>query len=384
MRHDSLNSDHTLVVVFLRGGADGLSIVPPVGVDAYHRARPSLRIRSESAIRVDERFGLHPELAPLERHLREGRLAIVHGAGSQDTTRSHFEAQDFMEHGGEQGGGWLARYLRARGPTASALAAVAIGATQPESLRGAPSGAVVRTVRDFAIGGDDPKLMERLALLYGIERNQLGDAGRATIDAVGRLAQLRERDPRPASGASYPEGAFGRGLAEIAKLIKADVGMVATTIDMVGGGLGWDTHFVQGQAMSGLVRELAQGLDAFWIDLDSHRQRTTVVVMTEFGRRVGENTSLGTDHGAGSVMFVMGEALGSLPTVHLDGHSSAPAFVPGRVVAGWSDLEEGSLIGPGDVPVTTDYRAVLCPILRQHAPEVRLESVFPGLVLAQS
>lgn len=362
----------TLVIVFLRGGADGLSLVPPVGDDAYHRARPTLRVKGDDAIDLDGYFALNRSLAPLESHFKEGRLAIIHGAGSQDTTRSHFEAQDFMEHGGSLGGGWLARYLRARAPSSSALSAVAIGSTEPESLRGAPGAAVVQSIRDFTIGDGEPSVMSRLAKLYGAEQGALGAAGAATIDAVERLRTLRASidpsGPRRKDAAPYPDGAFGRGLREIASLVKADLGLVATTIDMVGGGLGWDTHFVQGQAMPALLRELGEGIDAFWNDLDSHCDSVSLVLMTEFGRRVRENTSFGTDHGSGSVMFVMEEPIGQ----------STP-FDGGRVHSGWRDLSESNLLGPGDVPMTADYREVIAPILARHAPGIELASVFPGL-----
>lgn len=369
-RHDLLQpgepTERTLVVVFLRGGADGLTLVPPVGDDAYHRARPVLRVPAADALRLDERFGLHPALAPLRPHIAEGRLAIVHGAGSDDTTRSHFEAQDRMEHGGEPGGGWLGRYLLASRRAPSALSAVAIGTTRPESLRGAPGGAVIQTVRDFGLEAS-PDAIARLERLYALEPGALGQAGKATLEAVRTLRELRAQADAPEHGARYPDSAFGRGLRETARLVKADLGMVATTIDMVGGGLGWDTHFVQAQAIPALMRELAEGIDAFWTDLGAARARVTLVCMTEFGRRVAENTSFGTDHGSGSAMFVLGEAL-----------PRTAALQPGRVVAGFGALEEGTLIGPGDVPVTTDYRAVLTPILQQHAPGIDVGAVFPA------
>jgi uncharacterized protein (DUF1501 family) len=153
-RHDFLDenagTDRVLVVVFLRGGADGLTIVPPVGDDEYQKARPFLAVSAKDAIDLDGYFGLNPALAPLHNRFESGEMAIIHGAGSEDDTRSHFEAQDFMEHAGrDTGGGWLARYLRARGPVASALSAVAIGTTRPESLRGAPAGALLQTLSVF-------------------------------------------------------------------------------------------------------------------------------------------------------------------------------------------------------------------------------------------
>lgn len=373
-RHDLLDpqrsDDRTLVVIFLRGGADGLTLVPAIGLDEYHRARPTIRVRAEDALvldaaRQDARFGLHPALAPFLPLVNEGQMAIVHGAGSDDTTRSHFEAQDRMEHGGERGGGWLGRYLSARGPQQTALAAVAIGTTRPESLRGAPGGAVIRTVRDFGFEAD-AATVERLARLYGSDTTALGAAGRATLDAVRSLRALRADKSAPEFGARYPDSSFGRGMREIARLVKADLGMVATTIDMVGGGLGWDTHFIQAQAISALMSELAEGIAAFWTDLGGARSRVTVVCMTEFGRRVQENTSLGTDHGSGSAMFLLDQAL-----------PAGALIKPGAVHAGWDSLDPGALLGPGDVPVTTDYRDVLAPILRRHSPGIDLATVFP-------
>jgi uncharacterized protein (DUF1501 family) len=362
------HAERTLVVIFLRGGADGLTLVPAVGDDHYHRARPVLGIRPENAIRIDDRFGLNPALRALEPMLKEGTLAVIHGAGSDDTTRSHFDAQDRMEHGGTRGGGWLGRYLLARGASQSALAAVAIGTTRPESLRGAPGGAVIQTVRDFGLDAN-ANFVERLAMLYAGEQGPLGAAGRSTLDAVNSLRQMRADPAPPEHGARYPASAFGRGMREIARLVKADLGMVATTIDMVGGGLGWDTHFVQGQAIGALMQELAEGMSAFWKDLGSSRERVTVVCMTEFGRRVAENTSFGTDHGAGGAMFVLDEDL-----------PQADVIIPGGVYAGWHSLAEGNLVGPGDVPVTTDYRAVLAPILQKHRPGIEIATVFPETV----
>jgi uncharacterized protein (DUF1501 family) len=352
-------------VIFLRGGADGLTLVPPVGDDRYYRARPSLAVKKANAIDLNGYFALNASLAPLMKHYENGRLAIIHGAGSEDHTRSHFEAQDCMEHGGNSGAasgsGWLARYLRARAPVsgsgASALSAVAIGTTQPESLRGAPGGAVMQTVRDFSFGDDDPTIVDQLATLYAAESGPLGQAARDTLEAVKRLRELRSRNEPPERGAQYPDSTFGRGLREIAKLIKADVGLVTTTIDLDG----WDTHFVQQQIIGGLMNDLAGGMNALVTDLGDAMRRVTIVTMTEFGRRLNENTSFGTDHGAGSVMMVVNE--GALSN---------------GIRSGWRDLSDASLDEIGDVPARIDFRDVLAPILREHSPGVDLSRVFPG------
>ena len=372
-RHDFVDqsaqkqADKVLVVVFLRGAADGLTLVPPINDDAYRKARPSLAVKQSDAIDLNGYFALNASLKPLMKHYESGRLAIIHGAGSEDNSRSHFDAQDFMEHGGDSGGaagsGWLARYLRARGPATSALSAVAIGTTQPESMRGAPAGAVMQTVRDFSFGDDDATVIEQLAKLYAAEAGSLGQAARDTIEAVRRLRDIRAKNDPPANGAVYPDSTFGRGMREIAKLIKADVGLLTTTIDLNG----WDTHFVQQQLIGGLMSELANAIDAFTTDLGAHRQRVTVVTMTEFGRRLKENTSFGTDHGAGSVMLLLGDGI--------------PA--PG-IRSGWTDLSPSNLDDVGDVAARINYRDVIAPILRSHRPGIDLQRVFPGHRFAQS
>jgi uncharacterized protein (DUF1501 family) len=177
---------------------------------------------------------------------------------------------------------------------------------------------------------------------------------------VRRLREIRVRNAPPAAGAVYPATNFGRGLREIARLIKADVGLVSSTIDLDG----WDTHFVQSQLIGGLMRQLGQGIDAFLTDLESERSRVDVVVMTEFGRRLRENTSFGTDHGAGSIALLIGEA--------------ATSSTSGPVMSGWSDLSPASLDDVGDVPAAIDYRDLLGPILTAHRPGLDLRRVFPA------
>jgi uncharacterized protein (DUF1501 family) len=354
----------TLVVVFLRGGADGLALVPPVGDDAYHVARPTIGIAARDAVRLDDRFSLHPQLAPLARLFHDGILGVVHAVGSDDDTRSHFEAQDLMEHGGVTGGGWLGRFLRARtGGSGGALSAVAFGTELPESLRGAPSAALLRSLDEFGLGPEHEALVSALDVLYASQgtsggplRTALGDAARNTVAAARRIQQLRGNSARPAGGATYPVDDFGHGLAEIARLIKARVGLSVATIDLGG----WDSHFTQSVLIEPLMARLAKGLTAFAADIGRvGLTNTSVVVMTEFGRRVAENASLGTDHGRGSVMFVLGAAAQG-----------------GAVRARWPGLENGLLEGPGDVPVTTDYRDVLTPLLEWHGAPAG-SSVFP-------
>jgi uncharacterized protein (DUF1501 family) len=352
------DGERTLVVVFLRGGADGLTLVPPHGLDAYHRARPTLAVAQSDVIDLDGVFGLHARMRALMPHWERGALRIVTGAGTADTSRSHFEAQDFLEHGGQGGAGWIARYLRARTSAPGALGSVAIGTTLPESLRGAPGGVVLQRVNDFDLAGDEPRVLAALRGLYEFDATAVGAAGRATLEAERRLRELRSSADD--SGKRYPDTVLGRGLREVAKLVKADVGLVATTVDAVGGALGWDTHFVQNTAIVSLLEDLGDSIAAFLDDLGSWRSRVTLVAMTEFGRRVAENTSFGTDHGAGSVAFAIGD---DLP-------------MGGGLHRGFTTLDPGNLIGPGDVPVTTDLRDLILPILRQHAPGSDLSGVF--------
>jgi uncharacterized protein (DUF1501 family) len=352
--------DRVLVVIFLRGGADGLTLVAPVADDAYHRARPTLRVKENEGVRLDDVFALHPRLAALSPLWAAGELAIVHSVGSEDATRSHFEAQDLMEHGGTAAGGWLGRFLRVRavGQT-GALSAVAFGTELPAALRGAPSATVLRSLGTFSLGDGAQGMLRALADLYALERNAFGDSARDTVNALQRLERLANA-PRPMSAADYPRGDFGEALRQTAQLVRAGVGLEAATIDLGG----WDSHFTQQQLLDPVMERLARGLAAFRGDLGADMARTTVVVMTEFGRRVAENSALGTDHGRGSVMFALGGGVQG-----------------GRVLGGWPGLSSAVLEGPGDLPVRTNYRNVLAPILSAMADRSVVARAFPGFTL---
>lgn len=359
----------TLVVVFLRGAADGLALVPPVTDDHYHRARPRLGISAREAIRLDDRFGLHPKLQPLERAWRDGDLAIVHACGIEDDTRSHFEAQDLMEHGGVVAGGWLGRFLRTRPAAASgALTCVAVGKALPECLLGAPAVTVMQDFQEFAIGGRTPAFRSQLERLYAMQRGQLGAAARDTFDALVRIEAMRTTVYQPEHDARYGRDEFSTGLSQIARLIKAGVGLEAASIDLPG----WDSHFAQQGQVESLAVRLAAGLEAFRRDLGAGMAKTTVVVMTEFGRTVEENSAFGTDHGRGSVMFVLGGGVRG-----------------GRMHGVWRGLSpdvlepRGVLEGYGDLPVLNNYRNVLAPVLARHgAPAGALKGVFPEFAFA--
>jgi uncharacterized protein (DUF1501 family) len=350
----------TLVVIFLRGAADGLALVAPIEDDNYYRARPRIGIAKKDAVKLDGFFGFHPQLASLAPIFASGDLAIVHGAGSEDQSRSHFEAQDLMEHGGVAAGGWLGRFLRTRpAPASGALACVALGKALPECLLGAPTVTVMQSLDEFALGAK--RLRPEIERLYALERGQLGSAARDTFDALQRIDQMRAIPYQPENGASYGNDEFSNGLKQIARLIKADVGLEAASIDLDG----WDSHFTQQTLLTPLVDKLGAGLAAFHQDLGTRMTTTSVVVMTEFGRRVRENSAFGTDHGRGSVMFLMGGGVKG-----------------GQVYGKWAGLSDDLLEGPGDLPVTNNYRDVLAPILVRHgaAPD-QLPRIFPDFSL---
>lgn len=354
----------TLIVVFLRGGADGLNMVVPHADDGYFRARPGIGIRRENLLELDGFFGLNPNLSALHPWWKEGQLSVIHCAGSEDESRSHFEAQDFMEHGGLAAGGWLGRFLRVR-PDAgqSPLTAVAIGPQLPECLRGAPSCAAIQSLDDFGLGDAVPAgFLPQLAALYKTAPGVLGPAGLSALAALDRIQSLTKTASAPAHQAAYGRDEFSSGLRQVARLIKARVGLQAATLDLGG----WDSHLTQSAIMDPPMQRLGQGLHALATDLGPEElARTNIVVLTEFGRRVAENSAVGTDHGRGSVMFLLGGGMAG----------------GGKVRADWPDLTHSPLVGPGDLPVNHNYRDILAPVLRRQSPELDLAGVFPDYAL---
>jgi uncharacterized protein (DUF1501 family) len=365
----------TLVCVFLRGGADTLNMIVPWGDDRYYRKRPTLAIpapasgTSGASIRLDEFYAFHPGMSGLLPIYKDGRLGIVQAVGTDNSSGSHFEAQDQMEHGDSHlqtsGGGWLGRHLRSRvGRGDSPLSGVAIGATIPESLRGAAAASAFRTVEEIqvpAIGGDPQAVSRALSALYGSEVGILGEQGRETLRLLRKVQTLRSETYVTESGVEYADVPFARGLREIARLVKADLGLEAACIDLDG----WDTHFFQGTTgglQAGLIQRLSDGLAAFDADLRRYRDRVTTVVMTEFGRRLYENGSIGTDHGRGFAMLAMGHGING-----------------GRVHGEWPGLDETlNPVGPGGMDVRIDYRSVLSEILINSIGSPETRSVFPN------
>lgn len=351
----------TLVVVFLRGGADGLNMIAPFGDDGYRKARPRIALGEENSIRLDDFYRMNSRLGGLEPAWNEGDLALIHACGSEDETRSHFEAQDLMEHGGVTAGGWLGRFLRYKDrPADAGLAAIALSKGMPESLRGAPAATAMSSINEFTLGRGNEDIQKSLGRLYADHGGILEKPGRDTMRALSRIDALRNREYEPANGAQYSGDNFSRSLLQTARLIKARVGVEAVTIDIGG----WDSHISQGPIMDPRMTRLGNALGAFHQDLGKAMRDVTVVVMTEFGRRVSENSAFGTDHGRGGVMFVMGK------NIH-----------GGRLHGEWPGLTDDVLEGPGDLPVTTNYRNILAPLLERHGAGRGMDKVFPGFEL---
>jgi uncharacterized protein (DUF1501 family) len=396
--HDAALADageQTLVCVFLRGGADTLNLFVPYGDDRYYKLRPTISIlpprgndeTKDAAIRLDDYYALHPKLRPLLPLFKEGRLGVAQGVGSDNASGSHFEAQDQMEHGesGSQevaqvgarggsrswGGGWLGRYLRSRAnKNLTPLSAVGIGPTIPESLRGAPSATAMRSLDDIQIeapSNDSRAVSQALAAMYGAEVGLLSAPGRSTLDLLDRVESLRGRPYNPENNAIYPDEEFGAALREVARLVKARVGLEVACVDLGG----WDTHFFQGSTdgiQAAQIDLLARGLAAFDADLGRDRDRVTVIVMTEFGRRVYENSSLGTDHGRGFAMMAIGARINGGKI-----HGAKPDLrAPGLSV------NAEALLGPDGLEIRCDYRSALTEILAGVFSDHGLEKVFPG------
>lgn len=363
-----------LVVIFQRGGMDGLNVVIPFGEgSSYYDKRPTLAIpepngTDESVIDLNGFFGLHPSLRPLKDVFDAGQLAVIHAAGSPDPSRSHFDAMEYMERGipGDKltGTGWICRHLKTTAwQNDSAFRAIGMGAMLPGSLRGQMSALALKSIADFHLAGRDDQIaaiQQTLASLYGIQApdNPLSTQAANVFSTFEALTKLSAADYQPANGASYPDGEFGMGLKQVAQLIKAGVGLEVACVDIGG----WDTHEEQGDlygAFPSLLSELAQGIAAFNSDLGDLMGGVTLVTMSEFGRRLEENASRGTDHGHGNCMFVMGGG------------------VNGGVYANWPGLKAENL-DDGDLAITMDYRDVLSEIVTGRLMNTAIDQIFPG------
>ncbi len=362
-----------LICVFQRGAVDGLSVIVPHGDPHYYRERARIAVprpgRAGGALDLDGHFGLHPALAPLLPLYRAGTLAAVHAVGSPDPTRSHFDAQDYMESGtpGRRStpDGWLNRHLaHAAEHRDTPFRGVAIGPQLPLALRGAAPALAVDNLQAFGLRGR-PAVRDRLERAFeemyqGAATGLVATSSEEAFEAVRQLRAADLAGFEPAHGALYPRSPFGQAMRQLAQVIKADLGLEIGFADLAG----WDTHVNQGASdgqLAARLRDLADGLAAFATDLGERMADVVVLTMSEFGRTVAENGNAGTDHGHGTAMLVLGG-----PTRG------------GRVLGRWPTLDPAARFEGRDLAVTTDFRSLFGEILVGHLGAADLGAVFPG------
>src|SRR6202050_610248 len=365
-------SKKKMVVLFQRGAMDGLNVVVPFGEPNYYKLRPTIAIPqprsggTDAAIAVDECFGSHPSLQPLQPLFQNGQLAIVQAVGSPDPSRSHFDAQDFMESGTpgvkSTDDGWLNRALQSMPEEqASPFRAVAFGPYLPRTLAGSAPAVAIPDLKQFKMYGPQKTVEGGFEAMYAETVDQaMRGVGQETFEAIDQLKKITPDTYTPDNGANYPKSRFGKSLMEIAELFKADLGLEVAFLDSGG----WDHHVneggVQGQ-LSNLLRDLGQGIAAFHQDMGDRMGDVVFVSMSEFGRTAHENGNRGTDHGHANCMFVMGGGIKG-----------------GRVYTRWPGLNEEQLNQGRDLAVTTDYRSVLGEIIAKHLGDRDLKTVVPG------
>lgn len=363
-----------LIAIFQRGAVDGLNMVVPYGEADYYRARPTIAVArpggAEGAVNLDGFFGLHPRMAPLVPWWERGQLAVVHATGSHDTTRSHFDAQDYMESGTpgvkSTQDGWLNRYLQAEAESRTPLRAVALTRQMPRALQGPAPALAMPDVAGFDVRGG-LAARESFESAYTAAADQvLNGTAREAFDALRTLDRQKGSGRyRPAAGAVYPRSPFGQALQEIAALAKADVGLEVAFAESTN----WDHHANEGGATGLLATRLsdfASGLAALAHDLGPRLDDTVILTMSEFGRTVHENGSRGTDHGHGNAMLVLGGPVRG-----------------GRVYGTWPGLRPEQRFEGRDLAVTTDFRDVFAEVLVSHlgAAPATAGRVFPGFAI---
>jgi uncharacterized protein (DUF1501 family) len=365
-----------LVVIFQRGAVDGLNVVVPYREKNYYAMRPSIAIPQNQVIDLDGFFGLHPSLATFKPLYDAGHLAIVHAAGSPDMSRSHFDAQDFMESGTpgikSTEDGWLNRALQAedlvhrRGQTA--FRALALGPEVPRTLAGRMPAIALSNVNNFNVAGRGPApspAASAFEAMYGGSGDQIFHAaGEATFEAVKMLRAANPAQYQAAAGADYPNSEFGNRMKQVAQLLKSNLGVEAAFTDIGG----WDTHQNQGSVngqLANRLKDFSDSIAAFWRDIGDDAENITLVTMSEFGRTARENGTGGTDHGHANVMFVLGGSVNG-----------------GKVYSRWPGLSNEQLNEGRDLALTTDYRQVLGEVVSKTMGATNLDLVFPGARLA--
>jgi len=364
-----------LVAIFQRGAADGLNVVVPHGEAAYYSLRPTIAIprptadpakKADAAIDLDGFFGLHPALSPLKPLWDSKHLAIVDAVGSPDPTRSHFDAQDYMENGTPglkaTHDGWMNRALPKPEGKVSPVRAVALGPVLPRAMRGAQPAVSLQTIDSFQVRNEEASKM--LEEMYSKTKDpMMRAAGKDTFEAVSMLQAIQRQSYTPAAGANYPRGAFGQSLRQIAQLIKSNVGVEMAFADLGG----WDHHVNEvaqrpGEGvLANKLSDLGGSLAAFWQDMGDRMEDVVVVTMSEFGRTAKENGNRGTDHGHANCMFAMGGAIQG-----------------GKVFGKWPGLEKEQLYEGRDLALTTDFRDVLGELVSLHVGNGNVKGVFPG------
>src|SRR5712692_7878851 len=368
-----------LVAIFQRGAVDGLNVVVPYGEQSYYDARPSIAVPrpgsgEEAALDLDGFFGLHPSLASLLPFFKDGSAAFIHAVGSPDSTRSHFDAQDFMESGtpGNKSttDGFLSRAVsEKRADKPSPLRAVALSPALPRILTGSAGAVAMSNISQFGIRAGEASgvMSESFESMYGeAVAGTLGGTAKESFDAVRILKSADPDKIAPENGADYPKGSFGSALKQIGQLIKANVGLEVAFTD-VGG---WDTHAGEGGAQGQLgnrLRDYGTAIAAFAKDMGSRMADVTLVTMSEFGRTVRENGNRGTDHGHANVMLLLGGGVKG-----------------GKVYGRWPGLDSSHLYENRDLAVTNDFREVFAEILEKRAGIKSLAPVFPGYDLDES
>ncbi len=369
-----------LVVVFQRGAVDGLNVVVPYREKNYYTMRPSIAIPQAQVLDLDGFFGLHPSLAALKPIYAQRQLAIVHACGSPDGTRSHFDAQDYMESGTpgvkSTTDGWLNRALQAEDlrhrcagtcEAHTAFRALALGSDVPRTLAGKIPAIAISNVNSFTIGARGPlpgPAANAFEAMYADSGDSILHAtGDETFEAVKMLHAANPAQYRPAPGVNYPNSEFGNNMRQIAQLLKANLGVEAAFTDVNG----WDTHQNQGGVDGQLANRLSDfsnTLAAFWRDMGDEMENVTLVTMSEFGRTARENGTGGTDHGHANAMFVLGGRVRG-----------------GKVYGRWPGIENEQLNQGRDLALTTDFRQVLGEVIAASLAAENLDRVFPGIRL---
>ena len=369
---DGFGKKKVLVTIFQRGAVDGLNMVVPYGDGEYYDLRKTIAIpkpgQTDGAVNLDGHFGLHPALAPLEQFWKSKQMAIIHSAGSPDVTRSHFDAQDYMESATpgvkSTPDGWLNRVLQVKNDkNASPFRAVSLTSSLPRSLYGRAPTVAMTNLADFSIKAG----AYTNAVQGGFEgiwaqnaKDSLSDTGAETFQAVNFLKEANPSQYKPENAAVYPNSQLGNSLRQIAQLIKAGVGLEVAFTE-VGG---WDTHFNEGGSrgqLANLFRDFGQSIAAFTLDLGKRMDDVVLLTMSEFGRTAKENGTRGTDHGHANAMFVIGNSVKG-----------------GTVYADWKGLKNSQLNEERDLAVTTDFRDVFGEIASKHLGDKDLSKVFPG------